>query len=275
MNHHPAWKPALKRILRSVPMPHWLARCPDLNRLERIKMNGLCRTLLKRTGHKVFGGPFCTMKLAENLDLAWDPKFIVGSYEEEVHSVIDDVICAAPAQVIVIGAAFGYYAVGLALKIANTIVTAFEAVEHPYWRQLAELAKINGVSSKIVQRGLCTTEELAVACVPKSFILCDCEGSEEDILKPLEIPTLKSCKILVEVHEFYRQNLVATLVDRFRDSHEIRIIEEADRNPSRYHILKELPHYCRSVAIEEHRWIPAKSSRTVTWLRFLLLSPKS
>lgn len=269
-----AAKLALKRFLRSVPMPNWLARWPDLNRLERIKMIGLCRTLLKHTGHMVFGGPFSTMKLAENLDLAWDPKIIVGSYEEEVHDVINDVICAAPAQVINIGSAFGYYAVGLALKVANTKVTAFEAVEDPYWQQLAELARINGVSNKIIQRGLCTVEELAMACVPKSFILCDCEGGEEDILKPLEIPALKSCKILVEVHEFYRPNLVGTLVDRFRVSHEIRIIDEAVRNPSRYPILQKLPRYCRPVAIEETKWIPVKSSRFVTWLRFLLLNPK-
>ena len=79
-------------------MPKWLARCPDLYHLERIKKNGLCRTLLKHTGHMVFGGPFCAMKLAEDLDLAWDPKFIVGSYEEEVHDVINDVICAAPTR---------------------------------------------------------------------------------------------------------------------------------------------------------------------------------
>lgn len=214
------------------------------------------------------------MKLAEDLDLAWDPKFIVGSYEEEVHDVINNVICAAPTRVINIGAAHGYYAVGLALKIANATIIAFEAVEEPYWRQLAELARINGVSDKIIQRGLCTAEELARVCLPKSFILCDCEGGKEDILKPLEIPALKSCKILVELHEFYRPNLVGTLVDRFRDSHEIRIIEEVRRIPSRYRILKKLPRYCRSVAIEETKWIPRKSSRTITWLRFLLLNPK-
>ncbi|MGO8787574.1 MAG: hypothetical protein ACLQVL_09350 [Terriglobia bacterium] len=223
----------------------------------------------------VFGGPFSTMKLAESLDLAWDPKMIVGSYEEEVHDVINDVICMAPAHIIDIGAAFGYYAVGFALKIANTKVTAFEAVEDPHWRQLGDLARINGVSSKIVQRGFCTAKELAKSCTPRSFILCDCEGGEVDILDPLEIPELRSCKVLVELHEFNVANIVPTLVSRFRGSHQIRIIEEAARDPSRYRILKKLPPSWQSVAIQETKWVPGPSSRTITWLRFMLLDPKN
>jgi hypothetical protein len=268
-------KRALKRVLALVPTPNWTARYPHLNRLEKFKVGVLCQTLLSESGHMVYGGPFATMKLEENLELAWDSKTIVGSYEEEIHGVINDVICMAPANIIDIGSSFGYYAVGLALKIANTMVTAFEAVEDRHWKQLADLARINGVSSKIIQRGMCTVEELAKTCTPKSFILCDCEGGEEDILQPLEVPALKSCKILIELHEFVRPNVVGTLISRFRDSHEITIIEEADRHPSRYRILKKLPRSWRPVAIEETRWIPAESSRISTWLRFMVLDPKS
>ncbi|MGD0497929.1 MAG: hypothetical protein ABSC23_05775 [Bryobacteraceae bacterium] len=238
-------------------------------------MSVLCRTLLRDARGTVFGGPFSTMKLRESLDLAWDPKIIAGSYEEEVHDVIDDVICTAPANIIDIGAAYGYYAVGFALKIANTTVTAFEAVEHPYWRQLAELAEINGVSGKIIQRGCCAAEDLANACAPESFILCDCEGGEMEILDPLQVPALKSCKMLVELHEFNRPNLVATLVGRFRASHNIRIIEEAVRNPSRYRILRTLPRRWQSVAIQETRFLQNMPSRMTVWLRFMLLDPKS
>jgi hypothetical protein len=269
-----ALKRVLRRAIRFVPTPHWTDRYPDLNRLEKTKMSVMSRTLLKHSGHMVFGGPFSTMKLAENLDLAWDPKIIVGSYEQEVHEVINDVICMAPLHIIIIGAAFGYYAVGFALKIADTTITAFEAVEVPHWQQLNDLARLNRVSAKIIQRGLCTAADLAKTCTPQSFILCDCEGGEMDILDPVGTPALRSCKILFELHEFYRPNLVATLISRFRESHHIRIIEEAERNPSRYRILNKLPRGWRSVAIQETKWIPSASSRTVTWLRFMLLTPK-
>ena len=274
MKQQSAAKRVLKHILSFVPTPNWSARYPDLNRLEKAKMTVLCQTLLKHTGSMVFGGPFSTMKLAGNLDLASDPKMIVGCYEEEVHGIINDVICHAPTHVIDVGSAFGYYAVGFALQIADTTVTAFEAVEDRHWQQLADLARINGVSSKITQRGLCTAEELAKTCTPGSFVLCDCEGAEVDILDPIKTPALKSCKILVEIHEFNTPSIVATLISRFRNSHEIKIIEEGDRNPSRYRILNKLPRKWRSVAVLETKWIPGESSRTTTWLRFMLLSPK-
>lgn len=274
MSARTSTKVVVKHALGSLPIPDWTKRRPNLNRLDRAKMSNLSRTLLQSTGYMVFGGPFATMRLADHLDLASDPKFILGSYEEEVHDVINTVICAAPANIIDIGAAFGYYAVGLALKIANTSVIAFESVEDRHWQQLAELADLNGVRSRIIQRGRCTVEELAMVCTPKSFVFCDCEGGEMDILQPDQVPALRFCKILVELHEFYVPNLVATIVSRFRDSHEIRIIEERERDPSRYRILKRLPARWRSAAMQEVKWIPGKSSLITASLRFMSLDPK-
>ena len=68
---------------------------------------------------------------------------------------------------------------------------------------------------------------------------------------------------------------MATLISRFRDSHEIEVIEEAGSNPrSRYRILEKLPKAWRSVAVQETKWISNKSLRTTTWLRFMLLNPQ-
>lgn len=270
-----ATKRTLKRILRFVPTPNWTARYPDLNRLERCKVNALSRILLKKTNQMVFAGPFATMKLTDNIELWEDPRIIAGSYEEEVHGVINDVICRAPQDVIVIGAAFGYYAVGFALKIAGATVTAFEAVEDPCWNELAELARINGVGDRIVQRGLCTAEELEKVCRPNSFVICDCEGAEEDILLPCKVRALESCTMLVELHECYRPRLMPTLVERFHKSHKITMIEEGDRNPARYRILKELPRAWQSIAVEENRWMPGKSSQIPVALRFMVCEPKA
>lgn len=264
----------LRRILRFVPTPGWTRRYPHLNRLESCKKRALCQLLLKESGHMVFSGPFATMKLRNNLTLASDPKYIIGCYEQEVHEVINDVICSAPSNIIDIGAAFGYYAVGLALKTADSEIIAFEEVEEPHWRELHELATLNGVSSRITQLGLCTVTELKRACREDSFILCDCEGGEEDLLDPCAVPLLKTCKMLTELHEFHRPNLVGTLVTRFKGSHDIRLIEGGERNPSAFRILKRLPRRWRLIAMEEPKWIGDAPSRTSTWLRFMLLTPK-
>jgi hypothetical protein len=279
LSTHAARKLALKRILGLLLTLHWKARYPWLNRIlekcEHCKMSALCAILLRETGHQVFSGPFATMSLSGNIALSADPKFILGSYEEELHDVINQVICMAPTHIIDIGASSGYYAVGFATKIANTTVTAFEGVAEPHWQQLADLAKLNGVSGKIVQRGFCTADELATMCSPHSFILCDCEGAEEDILQPLAIPALTSCTILVELHECYRPQLVATLIQRFRPSHGIRIIEGAGRDPSRYLALKRFSPSWQGGAIEDVRWIQSALSRIVFGARYMLLTPKN
>jgi len=194
-------------------------------------MNVIGERLFAESGGMVFSGPFSTMKLAPNLSLGGEPPFIVGSYEQEIHGVLNDVIAAAPSRVVVIGAAFGYYAVGFALKIHDTQVIAFEAVEQNHWAELAELARLNSVSGKIVQKGLCTLGDLQEVCIEGAFVFSDCEGAEQDLLVPDQIPALRSCTLLVELHEFHRPDLVATLVQRFAGTHSIQFIEEMPRTP--------------------------------------------
>jgi hypothetical protein len=222
----------------------------------------------------VFSGPFASMKLVEGSSLSHDPRIILGSYEQEVHDVMNQVIADAPAHIVDIGAAYGYYAVGLAVKIANATVTAFEAVEEEHWGELAALAELNKVSHKINQRGACTPAEFAKVCTEDTFILSDCEGAELELCDPAAVPALKSCKMLIELHEFHKPRLVATLVQRFRSSHSIKMIEEERRDPSRYRILKRIPAGWRSTAVEEAKWIGDGAQRTTTCLRFMLLTPK-
>jgi predicted O-methyltransferase YrrM len=264
----------LRYILSYIPTPFWTRRYPHLTRVEKWKLNVLCDILFRHSGGMVFSGPFASMKLCEGSALSHDPRMIVGSYEQEVHDVINQVIADAPSHIVDIGAAYGYYAVGLAVKIANATVTAFEAIEEEHWRELKALAELNKVSHKIDQRGLCTPAEFAKVCTEAAFVLSDCEGAELELCDPATIPALKSCTLLIELHEFHKPRLVATLVQRFRSSHSIKIIDEERRDPSRYRILKRVPAGWRSTAVEEAKWIGDGAQRTTTSLRFMLLTPK-
>lgn len=267
----------LKHMVGFLSTAHWTIRYPGLMRLleqlRNARLAALCRLLMVETGGQVSTGPFATMKLTEELALS-SPQFVLGSYEAELHKIINQVLLEAPAQVIDIGASYGYYAVGMALKIAATTVIAFEAVERPYWEQLAALARLNGVSEKIVQRGFCTVEAFAATCTPGAFVICDCEGGEAELLDPLLVPALHSCTMLVELHEFYRPHVAATLIQRFSPSHYIRIIEGAARNPDRYMALAKLPRRWRSIAVADVRWIERDRRKVVISARFMLLTPK-
>jgi hypothetical protein len=80
--------------------------------------------------------------------------------------------------------------------------------------------------------------------------------------------------MLVELHECYRPGVVGTLIDRFRKSHGIRIIDGSGRDPSRYLALKRFSPRWRCKAIEDVRWIRSASSRIVFAARYMLLTPK-
>jgi hypothetical protein len=69
-----------------------------LEQYEHCKMGALCAILLREGGQQVFAGPFATMSLPANTALSADPKYILGAYEEELHDVINQVICMAPAH---------------------------------------------------------------------------------------------------------------------------------------------------------------------------------
>jgi hypothetical protein len=271
---HKSLKDTFRKYLGKVPIPWVGLESPPRNRLAWYKRRDLTQKLMAASGEMVYAGPFAAMRISPDLFISQELRMIVGSYEEELHGVVNEVICAAPENIINIGSNLGYYSVGFALKIANTVVTAFESQQDPCWGQAALLAEINGVSHKILQRGVCTAEELSDACLPGSFVLCDCEGAEVDILDPAIVPALRTSKMVVEVHEFYRKDVLACLVSRFRNSHRIRIVEETVRDANRYRVLRALPKRWRNVAIQEARWVPGDRKDTIlTSIRFLVLDP--
>jgi hypothetical protein len=269
-----ALKDTFRWWLGKVPISRAGLEGPRRNLLASYKLRALTQKLMDASGEMVYAGPFAAMRISPDLFISHEPKMIIGSYEEELHGVVNEVICAAPENIINIGSSLGYYTVGFASKIANTFVTAFETQKDPCWRQAALLAELNGVSHKILQRGSCTAEELHHACLPGSFVLCDCEGAEVDLLDPAIVPALRTSKMVVEVHEFYRKDALACLVSRFRNSHRIRIVEETVRDADRYRVLRALPKRWRNVAIQEARWIPGNRAGTIlTSIRFLVLDP--
>jgi len=83
---------------------------------------------------------------------------LLGTYELELHSVIEEAIAKRFERIIDIGCADGYYAVGLAMR-TNATVYAFdcEPREREYCRQMA---LTNGVHQRVHVRSWCSGREL-------------------------------------------------------------------------------------------------------------------
>src|SRR6266851_351140 len=96
-------KDILRRWVGRLPLPAVQIERSRRTRFDWYKLYYLTARLLDASGNMVYGGPFNSMNLATNLHLCQDPRIIVGSYEEELHSAVNEVICAAPESVINIG----------------------------------------------------------------------------------------------------------------------------------------------------------------------------
>ena len=87
------------------------------------------RRVRDRFAEAVVSGPFEGMRYPdhafERVDL-YAPK-LLGAYEREIAPALERAIARGPAAAVVIGAAEGYYAIGLARRLPEAIVVAYEA----------------------------------------------------------------------------------------------------------------------------------------------------
>jgi hypothetical protein len=189
----------------------------------------------EKTGYAVRSGPFAGMKyLRKSYGSVLAPK-LLGTYERELHKSLDCII-SQPFQLIVdIGAAEGYYSVGLALKMPDTNIVAYEMNDSA--RELMkELAALNHLLDHLVIRGVCTIEELNSVLDPsvRALVICDAEGAEAVLLDPMRVPALKQAHILVELHDFILGGISQVIFSRFQATHQIEQIREEARSRTEF-----------------------------------------
>lgn len=161
---------------------------------------------------------------------------LIGTWELELGEQISKLIDTKPTKIYCIGAAEGYYAVGFATKLPTSKVYAFE-IQEKYRSFLLNLSFSNNCKN-IKMHGECTTNRLHQFLSndkESSFVFCDIEGGEIELLDLIKVPDLKRATILVEVHEMYITDCEKTLIDRFKNTHSYTIIRGKERT------LQELP----------------------------------
>ena len=227
---------------------------------HRIRNARVAHPIALRMDYKVQGGPFTGLRYPEamvraDIESPFMPK-LLGCYEMECNPFIEQISCLPQALVINIGASEGYYAVGLAMRIHDARVLAYEAA--PGSQELCrQLAQLNGVQDKVDVRGFCDRPALAAALKTSpdkpAVVLCDCEGGELDLLQPDLIPALRHAILLVELHDFVQDGLSDIIKDRFQETHEISSVYSHPRNPDSYPALASLPPDQRAFFVSEHR----------------------
>jgi hypothetical protein len=160
------------------------------------------------------------------------PKYL-GLYEIELVPVFERLFQMPIGTVIDVGAAEGYYAVGLARRFPSSTVIAFEATEEGR-ELLQEVISRNGVGRRVRMKGFCDAPLLKAetdACDPKAFhlLVMDVEGAEEDLLALHAPGDLRRFHIVIELHDWVDAGMGERLQDKFAPTHTATLIDARRR----------------------------------------------
>lgn len=210
---------ALRQILEGPPEPARLEQA--LRHLAKWRAELVANTIAERSGATVHSGPFQGMAYPVSASEGARAPRLLGAYEASLAPVIEDIVARGYDLVIDIGAAEGYYAVGLARRMPRARILARDA--DPKAQALCQaLAKANGVAAQIDVGGQMTHGDFDQCLGQKTVIICDIEGAELTLLDPACAPGLRKADILVEAHDCLKPGLSDVIAARFAPTHTVQ-----------------------------------------------------
>lgn len=191
---------------------------------------------------------------------------LLGTYEKELWSEVEEAIARKPQLVVDIGAAEGDYTIGLGRRLPDARIVCFEAQESLHFL-LRELAGLNDVSERLEVHGLGTADLLNQSLGSSSgaaLVVCDVEGAEEELLNPLAVPGLRRADILVELHDMAVPGVSGRIRERFEATHTITQITSRPRVVKDWPLSSQVTRRRKRAYLSEHRpimdwfWMQAK-----------------
>jgi hypothetical protein len=215
--------------------------------------------ILRWSQTRVMAGPFRGMRYGDQAICSTLAPKLLGTYEQELAAVLVKIRALRPDVIVDIGAAEGYYAVGLLFADFTPTVVAFETTR--VGRELIhQLAAMNAVNpSRLRIEGICTLAKLEDCLRPLTnpVVIMDVEGHEALLLDPLRIPCLAHAHILVEMHDCLLNGLTETLAERMASTHYVAKISSAPRTLADLAcadpVVRVLPVRLRLLALSENR----------------------
>ena len=244
------------------------AELDDLNEVLRLlgrwRSQVLANTFITHHGARIFSGPFAGMEyVSQATEGALVPR-LLGTYESELHPHLTAMVRAGLDCVIDVGCAEGYYAVGLARMAPGLAVHAYD-IDEKARLACAELAARNGVSDQVIIGGEFAPDGFEAFAGRRVLVLVDAEGAEVDILQPALSPALAGMSVIVETHDLYRRDALATMIARFSATHDIVRVDQQPKTFAMPEWLQALPHLDQLLAVWEWR------ARPTPWL---VMTPK-
>jgi len=219
-------------------------------------------TILKKN-LVVQDGPFKGLKYVDFVSFTSTilPK-LLGTYESEIYPDLEDLLKnESYDEILNIGSADGYYAIGLAQRCPKATVYCFD-VNPQSLKFVRKMAALNGTKN-VELKGLFTDEHFKDYLKGKSLIVCDVDGYEDDLFNEDVIPLIQYSDIIIETHDYVVAHTTQMLVDRLAKTHNIKVItykqNKVDELPS--DLFTSAPMLLKKVACSErivdNKWIIA------------------
>ncbi|MCF7817839.1 MAG: 50S ribosomal protein L11 methyltransferase [Kiritimatiellales bacterium] len=174
----------------------------------------------------VLNGPFKGMRYphARSVGSTLFPK-LLGSYERELHPVINSFPSRGYTAIVDVGCAEGFYAIGLARMLPAAKVYAYDI--NPKGRDLCQqMAELNGVSDRVSVGTECSDRELlSLDLGGRGLIVSDCEGFEKELFSDSVIRQMERHDFLIEAHDLWDRSISPLLLERFKATHEMILIK--------------------------------------------------
>jgi SAM-dependent methyltransferase len=153
---------------------------------------------------------------------------VLGSYERELHPLFERLRGRDYSEIVDIGCAEGYYAVGLARMFPRARIFAYDTNAEGI-RLCRLVALENGVDNRIVTGLFCDAVALqALPLTRRALVFSDCEGYEKHLFTPDTVRKLAAHDVLIEVHDMADINISARLREVFKGTHDLEVIQSLD-----------------------------------------------
>jgi len=219
---------------------------------SKLQQRRVSRKLVASEWERVLQGPFRGTRMKVDPTRSGFLPMLIGTYELELRDWIEEAVRWKPSLVLNVGAASGYYAVGMALRLPNAKVVAFE-MDPGEAAKCRDAARENRVEHLVEVRGKCEAGTFSDMTLARAMVISDCEGAEVDVFTDDVVRMLRNSWILLELHDALRPGCSREMYSRFRNSHTCRFVSALPRNVEDLDLPPHLSLRDQNTAVFENR----------------------
>jgi hypothetical protein len=226
----------------------------------------------ERFDGKILCGPFMGMRIPKNPTWKYThvAQMILGIYESPVLNVLQDSRFLKREVFVDIGAADGYYPIGLCYSKRMKKAFAYE-IDAKSRSSISASAIMNGVGDSIVIRSEANDQELSKLAdeidMNEVVILVDIEGGEFDLLGGEMLSKLKKAVLIIEIHNWIDDfiNKYDEFLKKAEAYFNIELLEYDYSKLENLNVLSDFP--------DDNRFLLLSEGRPCL-MHFLLMTPK-